>query len=84
MIKLKYFARLSESLGSKAEEIEFGDGSQNVEAVVQLLIDRGEPWASEFDAEAKFLVAVNHEICDTDTALKEGDELAFFPPVTGG
>ena len=84
MIKLKYFARLSEALGSKTEQIEFGDRSKNVEAVIQLLIDRGEPWTTEFATEANFLVAVNHEMCETGTALKEGDEVAFFPPVTGG
>ena len=84
MIKIKYFARLSEALGVKAEEIEFGDGSKSVEAVIQLLIDRGEPWASEFADDTNFLVAVNHEMSDRDTRLKEDDELAFFPPVTGG
>ena len=84
MIKIKYFAKLSESLDSKAEEIEFGDRSENVEAVIQLLIGRGEPWTTEFAAETKFLVAVNHEMCGRDTALQECDEVAFFPPVTGG
>jgi len=84
MIKIKYFARLSEALGVKAEEIEFGDGSESVEAVIQLLIDRGEPWASEFADDTNFLVAVNHEMCDRDTILNENNELAFFPPVTGG
>jgi len=84
MIKIKYFARLSEALNTKAEDIEFGDHSDNVEAVIQLLIDRGEPWASEFAAETKVLVAVNHEMCGRDTRLQEGDEVAFFPPVTGG
>jgi molybdopterin synthase sulfur carrier subunit len=84
MIKLKYFARLNESLGAKAEEIEFGDRSESVDAVIQQLIGRGEPWATEFATEANFLVAVNHEMCETGTALKEGDEVAFFPPVTGG
>jgi len=84
MIKIKYFARLSENLGSKAEEIEFGDQSKNIEAVIKLLIDRGEPWTTEFAAETKVLVAVNHEMCVTNVKLKEGDEVAFFPPVTGG
>ena len=84
MIKIKYFARLSESLDLKAEEIEFGDSSKNVEAVIGQLVGRGEPWKTEFADDTKFLVAVNHEMCDRDTGLKEGDELAFFPPVTGG
>ncbi len=84
MINIKYFARLSENLGSKGEEIEFGEQSKSVDAVIQLLIDRGEPWIAEFSAETKVLVAVNYEICQTNTQLKEGDEVAFFPPVTGG
>ncbi|MCH6565311.1 MAG: molybdopterin converting factor subunit 1 [Proteobacteria bacterium] len=84
MINIKYFARLSENLESKGEEIEFGEQSKTVDAVIQLLVDRGEPWITEFSAETKVLVAVNYEICQTDTQLKEGDEVAFFPPVTGG
>ena len=84
MINIKYFARLSENLGTKGEEIEFGKQSETVDAVMQLLIDRGEPWATEFSAETRVLVAVNHEMCPSDTLLKDGDELAFFPPVTGG
>ncbi len=84
MINIKYFARLSENLGSKSEEFEFGEHCKSVDAVIQLLIDRGEPWTTEFTAEAKVLVAVNHEMCETGTALNEGDEVAFFPPVTGG
>ena len=84
MINIKYFARLSENLGTKGEEIEFGEQSKTVDAVIQLLIDRGEPWITEFSAETKVLVAVNYEICQTNTLLKEGDEVAFFPPVTGG
>ena len=84
MINIKYFARLSESLGSKGEEIEFGEQSKTVDAVIQLFIDRGEPWITEFSAETKVLVAVNHEMCSSGTPLKEGDEVAFFPPVTGG
>ncbi len=84
MIKIKYFARLSEALGVKAEEIEFGDRSESVDTVIQLLIDRGEPWTNELGDDTNFLVAVNHEMSDRDTRLKEDDELAFFPPVTGG
>ncbi len=84
MINIKYFARLSENLGSRGEEIEFGKIIETVDSVIQLLIDRGEPWKTEFSAETKVLVAVNHEMCPSGTPLKEGDEVAFFPPVTGG
>ena len=84
MIKIKYFARLSENLGAKVEELEYGEQSETVDKVIQQLVNRGEPWATEFTADAKVLVAVNHEMCGRDTTLQEGDEVAFFPPVTGG
>lgn len=84
MINIKYFARLSETLGSKGEDIEFDKQSETVDSVIQLLIERGEPWLTEFSAEARVLIAVNHEMCPSDTLLKDGDEVAFFPPVTGG
>ena len=84
MINIKYFARLSETLESKGEAIEFGKQSETVDSVIGLLIDRGEPWLTEFSAETRVLVAVNHEMCPSDTLLKDSDEVAFFPPVTGG
>ncbi|MCH8176806.1 MAG: MoaD/ThiS family protein, partial [Proteobacteria bacterium] len=52
--------------------------------LIQRLSERGEPWASEFSGDSKFLVAINQEMCVRDTAVNDGDEVAFFPPVTGG
>jgi molybdopterin synthase sulfur carrier subunit len=84
MIKIKYFAKLSENLDANAEELEFGVQSETVDKVIQLLVNRGEPWVTEFTAETNVLIAVNQEMADRHTAIKEGDEVAFFPPVTGG
>ena len=84
MIKIRYFAKLSESLCVKFEDMEYSRKTEKVDGIIQRLIGRGEPWASEFSGESKFLVAVNHEICECDSAVHDGDEVAFFPPVTGG
>lgn len=84
MITIKYFARLSESLGMKSEEIEFNQASNSVESLMQSLVARGEPWSTEFSTENKILVAVNHELSNRQATLKQDDEVAFFPPVTGG
>ncbi|MFV2031521.1 MAG: molybdopterin converting factor subunit 1 [Gammaproteobacteria bacterium] len=84
MIKILYFAKLSESLCVKSEDMEYGRESEKVEGIIRQLIGRGEPWASEFSGDIKFLVAVNQEMCERDTAVSDGDEVAFFPPVTGG
>jgi molybdopterin synthase sulfur carrier subunit len=84
MINIKYFARLSEALNVKSEEVEFSEEINTVESLIQTLIARGEPWISEFSIENKILVAVNQELSNRQATLKQGDEVAFFPPVTGG
>ena len=84
MINIKYFARLSEALNVKSEEVEFSEEINTVESLIQTLVGRGEPWISEFSIENKILVAVNQELSNRQATLKQGDEVAFFPPVTGG
>ncbi len=84
MINIKYFARLSEALNVKSEEVEFSEQNNTVESLIESLVGRGEPWKTEFSIENKVLVAVNHELSDRQATLKQGDEVAFFPPVTGG
>ncbi len=84
MIKIKYFARLGEALQSKEEDLEFDGNNVTVADLVDLLRGRGEPWTSQFSAQNSVLMALNHEMCDAQTSLKSGDEIGFFPPVTGG
>ncbi len=84
MIKILYFARLSEALGISSEEIEWREPSSNIDSLVTLLRARGEPFDTAFNGETKVLVAINQEMTDHETTLKDGDEVAFFPPVTGG
>ena len=84
MIKVKYFARLGEALDIKEEDIKFDGSYSTVADLVDLLIARGEPWASEFSSQNKVLMALNHEMADTTATVKSGDEVGFFPPVTGG
>jgi len=84
MIHIKYFARLSEVLNVKSEEVEFSEEINTVESLIQTLVGRGEPWKTEFSIENKILVAVNQELSNRQATLKQGDEVAFFPPVTGG
>lgn len=83
MIKIKYFARLSENLSRREEDLALDD-IDTVEALIQRLIERGAPWSQEFSGENKIMVALNHEMCNRQAPLKSGDEVGFFPPVTGG
>ena len=82
MAKILYFARLGEQLQTSSEELSLDDMS-TVRQLVDYLQSRGEPWSIEFES-GRVLVAVNQEMSDFDSVIKESDEIAFFPPVTGG
>ncbi len=84
MIKIKYFASLSENLGLKSEELAHNEQINTADDIIYQLLERGEAWDSAFSGDNKILVAVNQEMCERGTAVKDGDEIAFFPPVTGG
>jgi molybdopterin synthase sulfur carrier subunit len=84
MIKVLYFARLREALGTSEEGVEPGKDVASVADLQTWLRRRGDPWAAELDPSRRILAAVNQTMASSDTQLNEGDEVAFFPPVTGG
>jgi molybdopterin synthase sulfur carrier subunit len=83
-IRIVYLARLREAFGSAGEALELPAESSTVAALRKHLAGRGGAWASELAAGRALRVAVNHEIAGPDTPIAPGDEVAFFPPVTGG
>jgi molybdopterin synthase sulfur carrier subunit len=84
MAKILYFASLAETLGIKSEQLEITADCQSVAELVALLRTRGEPFDSTFDGTSRVLVAVNQEMGDEGMLIGDSDEIAFFPPVTGG
>jgi molybdopterin synthase sulfur carrier subunit len=84
MIRILYFASLRERLGTGAEGIEPDDGTTTVAGIAARLRGRGGVWSEALGAEATVLAAVNQEMARPDTQVEDGDEVAFFPPVTGG
>ena len=83
-IRLVYLARLREALGIASEALELQPGAATVGALRALLAGRGGAWAAELAPGRAVRIAVNHELADDGTALRAGDEVALFPPVTGG
>ena len=81
-IELRFFASLREALGAEAS-FDFADGL-TVGSLRDALIARGEPWASALARGRAIRCALNKTLCTEDAGLRPGDELAFFPPVTGG
>ena len=83
MMKILYFASLREMLGCGAEEIELPEGVADVGGLMALLAGRSGEWA-KLGAVKNLRYAVNQEMARLDSPLRAGDEVAFFPPVTGG
>lgn len=83
-VKVLYFAALREQLGVASEEIELPGDSSTVGALQERLAARGELWRNAFVAGKRFRCAVNQDMASSSTSVRAGDEVAFFPPVTGG
>lgn len=83
MIQLRYFASLRETLGTGEEQIELPASIKNVSELTGLLQQRGDIWNSAL-ADTRLHVAINQEIINLDAPIHDGDEIAWFPPVTGG
>ena len=79
-----YFAWLKEKIGTGQEEMALPSGVSDVAGFVQHLKEMGDGYAEAFADDDLVRFAVNHEHVAADHPLKEGDEVAFFPPVTGG
>ena len=84
MAEIRYFARLAEDLDCRAESLELPPGCRTAADLVALLRDRGGAFATAFDGATPVLVAVNQEMTDPAAEICDSDEIAFFPPVTGG
>ncbi len=80
-ITLKTFAQTREITGEDNITLNLSDNS-TIKTVLSQLKTRSDQWALAL--EGSVLTARNQELCDTETVLSDGDELALFPPVTGG
>lgn len=83
-LKVLYFARLREHLGVAEEAVELPDGTGMVAMLLDVLRARSGVWAEELAAGKNFRVAVNQDMAGMEAPIEDGDEVAIFPPVTGG
>lgn len=83
-MKVLYFASLRQKLGVGAEEVEPPAGIATVGQLVEWLKGRSPRHAEAFADAAGIRCAVNQDYARPDDPVRPGDEVAFFPPVTGG
>ncbi|CAH0525535.1 molybdopterin synthase sulfur carrier subunit [Vibrio hippocampi] len=81
MIKVLFFAQTRELIGQDALELE--PAFTTAEEIRVHLASKGRQWELALDS-GKLLVAINQNISPLDSPVTAGDEVAFFPPVTGG
>jgi len=82
MIKVIFFAALREQLNCNEMELN-AEGISNVSQVKQTIIAEHPEWQAILE-NVSLLSAVNHDMVNGESAVNSGDEVAFFPPVTGG
>lgn len=79
---IRYFASLREQLGIDSEQLD--SPATSVEQLINELSQRGELWQQLLANNNRLQIAVNQAIARRSSPLQPEDEVAFFPPVTGG
>jgi len=83
-LSVLYFARLRDAIGRSGEDIEVPADVTTVGELRSWLVRRGAPWSAAFAQVRPIRVAMDQVMAPDATRLRDGAEVAFFPPVTGG
>jgi len=83
-VTVLYFAWVRQKLGVSGERIELPAGVRSVRDLANHLTNRKAPWPDVFSDLSGLRIAVNQEHVSWDAPIAADDEVAFFPPVTGG
>tara|TARA_B100001142_G_C14084590_1_gene558783 strand:- start:260 stop:514 length:255 start_codon:yes stop_codon:yes gene_type:complete len=84
MLKILYFAHLREQLGRECDDLVLPDGVANVAELIGFLKNADPVVNDIFESTPKILVAINQVVVSRDSEVTQNDEIAFFPPMTGG
>ncbi|MBT4354164.1 MAG: molybdopterin converting factor subunit 1 [Rhodospirillaceae bacterium] len=83
-MKLLYFAWIRVKMGTSNEIVDPPSTVENVQNLIDWIVRRNSVSSETFSDLTTIRVAVNQEYVGLDHPIKPGDEVAFFPPVTGG
>ena len=83
-MQLLYFGWVRIKMGIDREKMDLPEGVTNVQGLIDSLRERGGVYQDALGDISMVRVAVNQELTDLDQPISEGDEVALFPPMTGG
>ncbi len=84
MITIRFFSLIREAIGCKEMSVEWSEQVSTIAALKQQLVHHhGRHWAEALH-QPNLVHALNQRVVSADAPVKEGDEVAFFPPMTGG
>ena len=81
---IKYFSWIKEHIGKSEEIIELPDNVKNISELINYLNNLSDNYKKVFEKKYLIKIAVNRTYCSVETKISNNDEIAFFPPVTGG
>jgi len=84
MLHIVFFARVKEQLGCGSVELEWSQSLSSLESVKKQLYIRDNGLWGDILSEDNIICAINHTVVNGNAPLSDNDEIAFFPPVTGG
>ncbi len=83
-MQLLYFGWVRSKIGVGVEEIDLPAEVADIRGLIEWLQDRGTGYTEAFEDLSVIRVAINQEIAELDATVAAGDEVALFPPMTGG
>ena len=84
MITVLYFASVRETLNCSSEQIDYSNETQSVSQLKNTLAKRGDNWLELFTDNDNIFASINQIVAKNNEKINDGDEVAFFPQVTGG
>tara|TARA_B100001778_G_C18545873_1_gene610612 strand:+ start:1034 stop:1285 length:252 start_codon:yes stop_codon:yes gene_type:complete len=83
-MQIKYFSWVKDQIGEESENITITEQIITVKDLINYLKKKNDKYAKAFDDDSVIRCAVNMEVTDLNHKISDNDEIAFFPPMTGG
>ena len=83
-MKVLYFSWIKDKLGKSYEEIQIKDNIKTINDLIELLKNIDETYKKVFEDTSSIMVSINMETASFENSIYNNDEIAFFPPMTGG